>query len=174
MDLFRLEGIRVEHRMLAALDHHQRVSRRILCRHVPGASVAVPVAADAEPLALADGVEHQAVVAAELAPVGADYRSGIPRDVVLEKRLERPLADKADAGAVLARVIVKLELPGQRPYLRLGQRAHGKKCMGELALVEQAEKVALILLLIPALKQAIASVLAIDARIVTGGDHIRA
>src|SRR5690606_1521431 len=86
--------------MIAALDYHQDIPAEVLASDIPGIVGEILEPADAEPLALADGMVHQAFMTANDDAVGGFDIARLSRQITLEKVLELPLADKADTGAV--------------------------------------------------------------------------
>ncbi len=127
--------------MVVALHHDQHVGRNILARHVPRFARS----ADAQALALAQGVIHEPLVFAHRPALGRAHRAGLTRQIALEKFAERPFADKADAGAVLLGGIGQSDAARQLAHARLGQLAQGKQHGRQLGLAEAVEKIALIL-----------------------------
>ena len=115
--------------MIVPLHHVQGVVRQVLVRHVPGRVQAVGAAAftppaDAQALALAQGVERQADVAAHLAALRVQHGAGFIVQVALQESAKGPLADEADAGGVLLGRHRQADLRGDAPHLGLGQFAH--------------------------------------------------
>src|SRR5690606_1836495 len=86
--------------MLAALCHQQRVVGDALADDIPGITAAAALAADADAAALAQGVERQADLSAELRPLDIEDRARRMRQELPEEFTERTLTDEADAGAV--------------------------------------------------------------------------
>src|SRR5690606_41353410 len=112
---------------------------------VPGGLSAALEAADASALALSEAVVHEAHVGADpTAPVVLDI-PGLGGEVLFEKILEPPLADEADAGAVLLGMGGEALGRGDPPHLGLLQLAHGEQGAGEGALLHGVEKIALVL-----------------------------
>src|SRR5207253_4531631 len=99
-----LESRRLQPGMVVALHHPQGVLRDVLARDEPGRVFAAPALAafflhpaDAQPLALAEGIEGQALVLADGAPARVLDRTRLLADVAVEELAEGPLADEADA-----------------------------------------------------------------------------
>src|SRR3569832_1848920 len=111
--------------MLVALYHDQRVARHVLGGDEPGLGAAVLLPADAEPLALAEGVVRQALMAAADVAFGCSHVAGVARQVAFEEFAEVALADEADAGAVLLGGVGQADLCVDPTYLGLGQGRRG-------------------------------------------------
>src|SRR5204863_9246871 len=93
-----------QQRMIMPLHDDERVFGEILLRHVPRLGFAAPGAADADALALADRIERQTDVLADLAAFRRTDRTRLARHIALQKIAKRPLADKAAPGRILSRV----------------------------------------------------------------------
>src|SRR6218665_1069207 len=94
--------------VLVALHDIERVARHVLAGHEPGRMFATSArralffhAADAQALALAQGVEGQAHMLAQFAAALVLDRARLMGQVAVQKLAEGPLADEADAGRVL-------------------------------------------------------------------------
>ena len=90
-----------------ALDHPQGVAGHVLARHKPGRVFATAALgpfgfepANAQALALAQGVEAQAHVLADGAATRVLDGPGRFGNVAVQKITKRPLANEADAGRV--------------------------------------------------------------------------
>ena len=106
--------------------------------------------------------------------LGRDHRPGLARQVARQELAERALADEADAGGVALGVVRQARLARDAPHLGLVQVAHGKERARELRLVQAMQEIALVLAGIDALQQHEAAVALLDARVVAGGDALRA
>jgi hypothetical protein len=131
-------------------------------------------AADAQALALAQGVEGQAHMLAQPAAAVVQDGAGLVAEVAVEEVAEGPLADEADAGRVLLLGIGQLELGGDAAHLGLGQLAHREHGLGQLGLVEPVQEVALVLQRVQALEQLEAAVHFAHPGVVAGGDLVGA
>src|SRR6185503_4748909 len=105
--------------VVVALHHDERVGVQVLLRHVPGVARASGLPADADPLALADGIEREADMGSDAHALGRHDRPGLARQVAVEEFAERPLADEADAGRILLRVVRQSCLRGDAADLAL-------------------------------------------------------
>ena len=140
--------------------HHQGIAVQVLAGDEPGQVFATAArrtlvlhAANAQSLALAQGVEAQAHMLAELAAAVVDDGAGRVAQVAVEELAERALANEADAGRVLFLCIRQADLLGQAAHLGLRQLAHRKQGARELGLVQPVEEVALVLQRVQALEQ---------------------
>jgi hypothetical protein len=120
----------LQQRVVMALHRDQRVAGDVLGRHEPRRVLAAAArgalllhAADAQPLALAQRVEAQAHVLAQLAAALVLDGTGLVRQVFVQELAEGPLADEADAGRVLLLRIRQRDLGGDASHLGLGQVA---------------------------------------------------
>ena len=82
-----------------------------------------------------------------------DDRPGLARQVAVEEFAERALADEADAGRILLRVVRQARLGRERPHLGLFQFPEGKKHPRKLRLVQPVQEIALVLRWIEAAMQ---------------------
>ena len=153
MQLPAAERAVIERRVLAALRHDQRVVHEILVCHVPRLLGVVTASADAEALALAYRVVHQAVVLPERLAVDAAHDPRLRRQVAAQEVAEAPLADEADAGAVLLGGDREGVLAGDAPHLGLGQFADREQALGQLFAGHRVQEVALVLAGIETLQQ---------------------
>ena len=159
---------------MLALADDQYVTLQILFQHVPGLFAGVLQAADAQPLALADGVVHQAVVAADHLAVGGFDVAGLGRQVLLEEIAEAAFADEADAGGVLLLGGGQAVLFGDGAHLGLFQFAHREQAAGDLFAAHGVQEVALVLVRVQALEQLAAAVNIAAAHVMAGGDQVGA
>lgn len=159
---------------MLALANDQHVARQVLLQHVPGLFAGVLQAADAQALALADGVVHEAVVAADHLAVGGLDVAGLGRQVLLEEITETALADEADAGGILLLGGGQAVLFGDGTHLRLLQLAHRKQAAGDLLAAHGVQEVALVLVGVQALEQFAAPVHIAAAHVMAGGDQVGA
>src|SRR5688572_16170900 len=122
----RIQGPQIilqEQRVVVPLHHHQLVLGDALLRDVPR----LPRAADADALALPDGVEGKADVLTQRFATFINYSAGDLREVAVQELPERPLADEADAGRVLLRVVRQPGLEREAAhfaFLQLADREH--------------------------------------------------
>ena len=133
-------------------------------------------AANAQARALAQCVERQADVLAQLAPPVIDDGAGFFADVAVQKVAKRALADKADASGVFLFGVGQGQLCGDAAHLGFAQVANRKQRLRQLRLVQPVQKIALVFAGIHALEQfeqAGAGVLA-HTGVVAGGDFFRA
>src|SRR5690606_28218419 len=131
--------------MIGALAHDQFVGFQILAQHIPGGFAFVGNTADADALALTDGVIHQPLVVPQhLAVIGNDL-AWAGGQILLQKIAEAPFTDKADPGTVFLVVIVEALLPGDLPNLRLFHRAQREQGARNLASTYRMQEVALVL-----------------------------
>src|SRR5579859_7303515 len=72
----RLQAPSQQQRMIVALHHGERVRREVLRGDIPGVTASIAAPADAQALALADGVVHEALVLAHAHAVGGDDVAG--------------------------------------------------------------------------------------------------
>src|SRR5258707_14174303 len=87
-------------RMVVALSDIQRVRRNILTGDEPRLAAALLAAAEADTLALPEGVKREADVFADHVAVGGFHRTGVGRQIAVQEVAERPFADEADAGGI--------------------------------------------------------------------------
>ena len=131
-------------------------------------------AADAQALALAQGVEAQAHVLADHAAVFVLDAAGRMLQVAVQELAERPLTDEADAGRVLLLGVGQADLLGDAAHLGLVQLTHWKQRAAELRLRQPVQEVALVLARVQALEQLEAAVHLAHAGVVAGGDLLGA
>src|SRR6185369_6526407 len=123
--------------MVVALHHPQRILRHVLARDEPwlvfppaALRASFLQAADAQALALAEGIEAQALVPGDHTAALVLDRPRFLRDIAVEEFTERPLADEADAGGVLLFRVGQSDLLGDAPHLGLAQLAHREQGLG--------------------------------------------
>src|SRR5262249_46008980 len=104
-----------QQRVIVPLHDDQLVRRQVLVRDIPG--LARPTDADA--LALPDRVEGEADVLADRAALVVDDRPRRLGQVAVEELAERPLADEANAGRVLLRVVRQPRFQRDAAYFAL-------------------------------------------------------
>src|SRR5262245_56258299 len=126
--------------MVVTAHHEQLVLLQPLLRDVPG--LAGPAEADA--FALADGVEGESDVLANDFSIGGLDKAWGPRQITVEKVPERPLADEADAGRVLLRVVRQAGFKGDAPHFGFLHLADREKDTRDLLPVETMQEVALV------------------------------
>src|SRR5690606_23402364 len=100
-------------------DHRQGVVLQVLAGHVPGLAAAVAMTADADALALAERIESQADVFADLDAAIVQDGTWTGRQVAPQEFAERPLADEADAGRIPLRRVRQADRGGDAPDLGL-------------------------------------------------------
>ena len=89
-----------QQRMVSPLNHNKFIGREIFLNDIPGFFFLPCDATNTQPLSLADGVIHQAMMFAQGFAIRCFDQSGLSGEVLLQKILKAPLADKADACAV--------------------------------------------------------------------------
>ena len=102
-------------------------------------------APDAQPLPLANGIEHQPTVFTDDLAGFCDDLAGFGRYILLQKILETAFTDKANAGGIFLVVVFEPLFVGNFTYGRFFQLTQWKQCAGNLAAVDRMQKVALIL-----------------------------
>ena len=152
------------------LRHHQRVALHLFVHHVPGLFGRILHAADAEPLALAQGVIHQALVLADDLAVHGFDGAGLGGQELGQEVLELALTDEADTGGVLLLGGDEVELLGDAAHLRLLQIPDREQALTHLGFAQGVEEVALILVVVETAQQARAACAVVTAHIVAGGD----
>ena len=177
----RREPVVPQRRMLAPLHHVEHVGRHVLGRHVPRlvlGGIRSPLhPADAQPLALPQGVIHHPLVRPQHAPVveRADL-AGARRQVALQKLAKRPLADETDPGRILLLRHRQFQRPGDSAHLALVEPPQRKHRARKLRLVEPVEEIALILRAVLGLEELIRRPLLVlpapHLRIVPRGDAL--
>src|SRR6185369_9456212 len=117
--------------MVVALHHPQRILRHVLARDEPRLVFAPAAlcafflqAADAQALALAEGMEAQALMLGDHTAALVLDRPRLLRDIAVEELAERPLANEADAGGILLFRVGQSDLLGDAPHFGLAQLAH--------------------------------------------------
>src|SRR5690349_16446778 len=150
--------------MVVAPHDHELVRAKVLLRNVPG----LAGSAQADALALPDGVEGEADVLPEGPTCLVDDRPGQLRQVAVQELPERPLADEADTGRVLLRVIWQSGLARDAAHFGLAQAAQREQYPRELLLRQPMQEVALVLGRVLSLEQPIRAVL-LDAGVMSGG-----
>ena len=176
------QGLRQQPRMVVALHHVQGVVGDILARHIPGVAAAIGVlvglhAADADALALAQGVKTQAHVFAHGLAVGRLHGARLVRQVAVQEFAERALANKTDARRILLLRIRQGQLFGDLAHLRFRDFTERKQGLGQLRLVQAVQEVALVLAGVDGLEQLEAARVRrrlAHARIVARGDQVGA
>ncbi len=121
----------------------------ILVHDIPG----LAGAADAETLALADGVVHGAFVPAFVITGERAHFARLCRQVAFQKTPEVAFANKADAGRILAVMIGQTGGTRQGTHFSLGEMADREQSAGKLGLAERVEKIGLVLGGVGALEQ---------------------
>ncbi len=131
----------------------------------------VGVGGDADAAALADGVEVEAFVVADLASVGGPDFAGFVLDVVAEEIGHADVADEADSLAVFFLRVGEIAGDGDFADFGFAEVADREFGAGELFLAEHGEEVALVFLIVNAFKEIEGAVVAADfAGVMSGGD----
>ncbi|CRQ69508.1 hypothetical protein PAERUG_E5_London_17_VIM_2_12_12_04056 [Pseudomonas aeruginosa] len=164
----------IRDRVVVALADQQHVALQVLAEHVPGIVAGFLETADAEALALTDGVVHQAAVATDDLAFGGLDVARLGRQVLLEEIGEASLANEADARGVLLLRRGEAMLLGDGADFRLLQFADGEQAAGDLLAAHRVQEVALVLVRVQALEQLGAPVAVAAPHIVAGGDQVRA
>jgi hypothetical protein len=130
--------MRLQQRMVMALHHAQNVLVQSLRATNQGAWSPPRArlfldAADAQARALAQRVEGQAHMLAQLAAAVVQDGTRLLADVAVQEVAERPLADEADAGRVLLLGVGQADLFGNAAHLGLVQLAHGNMALDSWA-----------------------------------------
>src|SRR6185312_15003861 len=160
--------------VLAALGDDQHVGRHVLAHHEPRLAAGAMPAADAESVALAQGVIHHPLVFADPPAVGRAHLARACGNVPRQEAAEVALADEADAGGILLRMGRQRRLAGQFAHARLLDPAQRKQRGGQLLLAQRMQEITLVLGRVRRPQQPVASVHAIDAGVMAGGDLFRA
>ena len=122
-------------------------------RDVPSVLGTVGDAADVEAVALAERVVGEAAMPAALDPMVVADDARIVRQVLMQELRERPLADEADAGAVLLFGDGEAGLTGELAHLALRELAERHQHVDEILGGHGVQEVALILAGVHALAQ---------------------
>ena len=134
------EGVGVGCGGVVAVGHIEDIARHVLLDHEPGA------AAEAQALALADGVEPQAAVRTDAAPCGQfDDVAGLLAEITAQVVVVVYLAQEADALRVLALGIDEVLLLGQTAHFVLHHVAYGEDGLAQLPVVDLCQEVGLVL-----------------------------
>ncbi|MNT44181.1 hypothetical protein D3C72_1806980 [compost metagenome] len=138
--------------MVVPLHHTQDVLVQILACHEPWRMVARAAcrtlfldAADAQARALAQRIERQPHVLAQLAVAVVQDQAGLLADVAVEEVAKRALADEADTGGIFLLGIGQANFFGNAAHLGLPQLAHREQGLGQLCLVQAVQEIALVL-----------------------------
>ena len=137
-------------------------------------SCGVMATAHTDALALAKRVEGKPYVLANYRAVRNAYRTGVRRQIAIEKFPERTFADEADACGILFPGIRKLEIVGNAAHFGFADVSYGEDHAGDLFLSETVKKVALVFARINAAQQLHAIICMSHACIVTRSDEIGA
>ena len=162
---------------MLALNGNQYVAGQVFLRDVPGLVAKLTQAANAQTLALANGVVHQALMAADHLAIGGLDISGLRGNVLFEEIPEFAFPDKADTGGVFLVVGDKALFGGNAPYFRFFKLAHWKERTGNTFARDGVQEVALVLVGVKALEQfgsATAVVQRALAGVVAGGNVVSA
>src|SRR5262245_21071616 len=143
--VLRFQLLLEEQRVIVALHYYELIRLEPLVGDIPGLCGCVGNAADADTLSLADGVEGKPDVLPQPLAVLVHDRAWNLRQVTVQELAERPLADEADAGRVLLRVVRQPGLSREPPHLGLLHFADRKHHARELLLVQAVQEIALVL-----------------------------
>src|SRR6185312_7196647 len=156
--------------VLAALRDIQDIRRHVLAHHEPRFAAGALPAADAEAVALAQGVIHDALVLADQRPVGRAHFPRTGRDVLRQEAAEIALADEADPGGILLRMCRQRRMAGKLAHLRFVDGTQWEQRGSQRPLAQRVQEIALVLVGIQRAQQAVSALDTIDARVVAGGD----
>src|SRR3569832_2090584 len=146
VEVTRRQAAAEEKRVVVSLHDDQGIAREVLVGHVPRRFLGVAATADAEPLALAVRVMHQALLSAQQFAVGAADVAGPRRQIARQKAAEIAFADEADAGTVFFRRIGEAGLGGDAAHLGFLKLSKWKQRARQLRLVERVFSVSFFLL----------------------------
>lgn len=155
----------MQRRMIPALNHNERVARKILAGHEPGRRSAILQAAHTEPAALSERVARKALVPADDLAVRRFDRTRISGQPGFQEIAERTLADETDAGRVALGEDRQAALARDRAYLGLAEQAHREIAAGKGHGIQHVQEVALVLRRIYGAQQ---PATAADACVMTG------
>ena len=164
------EAAGIEQRMVMTLYDDEFVFRQILRSDKPR----LARAADAQSFALSERVEHQSDVFADGFAFGRYHFAVVGRQVFLQELAERTFADEADAGTVFFGGSRQIEFGGKAADFRFFQITQRENRALELERLEAVKEIALVFILIQTFKQVMSAVADFFARIVSGGNGIRA
>ena len=159
---------------MLALADDEGVVRRVFVEDVPRFFTRPGDAADAQPLALADGVVHQADVFADPHALRGNHFAGLVFEVVGEEVAEGALADEADAGGVFFVVGNKSRVFGDAAHGAFCHAAQREQRFVELRRGDLAQKVALVFAAVHAFVERGRALVRAAPRVVAGGEVVRA
>ena len=139
--------------MIIALTDDQLVVFQVLGQYVPRVVARVFQTADAEPLALADGVIHQSMMVADDFAFGRLDLAGLGGQVLLEKVAETTLTDEADAGGVFFLCCGQFVFFRDGAHGRFFQLADREQGLGDLLAAHSMQEVTLVLVRVQAFEQ---------------------
>ena len=154
VDFSAMQGSAKQRCVGVALGNAKNIPLQVFMHHIPGCLGGVLDTADAQALALSQGIEHQALMASQQLVVKGHDRARLGRQVLFEKVFEAPLTDKTDAGGVFFVECHQAIGLGNTPDLGLLQFAQGKQAVLKLAGGDRLEKVTLVLTLVQGFQQA--------------------
>ena len=137
--------------MVFPLSDNQPIFVQILVNHVPGFATAVLDTTDAQTLALADGMEHQALVLPQRFSFDGNDFTWLCGKITGQKIVEFALPDEADAGAVFFGRVWKPFSAAMLAYFRFVQFAERKQAMVQRPLCQAIQEIALIFVVVHAL-----------------------
>ena len=112
-----------------SLGNRKHIIFDVFCDHVPGFFRVTFHSADAQSLALAQGIEVNPRVFPYVRTVDAAHRAGLYGEVMTEKVAERAFTDKTDSGAVFFIVGGQPVFFCQGAHLRLFQGAQREQAL---------------------------------------------
>lgn len=174
IDVRSQQGPRKQIRMVIALANDQLVVLQVFDQHIPRLVPGIFQAADAQTLTLADGVVHQAMVAADDFTFGGLDLARLGRQVLLEEIAEAAFADKADTGGILFLRGGQVVFLGNRAYFGFFEFADREQRLGDLFATHGVQEVALVLVRIQALEQFGTAVDVAATNIMAGSDQVGA
>src|SRR5690348_8887934 len=171
---FRLQPLRKQPAVLAALGYVQHVRRYVLADHVPRFAAGAVAPADAQAVALAEGVIHHALMLADQLAVRRTDLAGPGRQVLGQETAEIAFADETDSGGVLLRVGRQRRLAGQLAHAGFLDRAQREQRGGQLLLAQGMQEIALVLGVVDRAQQAVVAFMKVHAGVVSCGDFLGA
>ena len=158
--------------MFVTLADHQHVAGQVLVQHVPRLVTGILQAANAKALALADGVVHQAMVAADHFTFGGFDVARLGWQVLLEEVAEAALANEADAGGIFFLGGGQAVFFGDGAHCRFFQLTDREQGAGNFLAADGVQEVALVLVRVQALEQFGERASVTTAHVVAGGDQV--
>jgi hypothetical protein len=125
-------------------------------------------------VALADGVESNPIMVPYYDAVGSHDPTFVPRQKISEEMAEIYFAYEAETLRILFLGRRKLRRAGHFPHLGFGIGSQGKKAMFELLVIQAAQEIGLVFILVNALQEFLGVVGRVKASVVAGGDIVGA